>query len=90
MSWVINHSGWNFGRLTAQGLFNVCTPVSAASARPGDLVFFTRTYSTPEPVTHVGIYIGNNQMLHCGDPIGYADLGNSYWQAHFYAFGRLP
>lgn len=90
VSWVINHSGWNFGRLTAQGLFNVCTPVSAASARPGDLVFFTRTYSTPEPVTHVGIYIGNNQMLHCGDPIGYADLGNSYWQAHFYAFGRLP
>lgn len=90
VSWVINHSGWNFGRLTAQGLYNVCTPVSAANAKPGDLVFFTKTYSTAEPVTHVGIYIGSGQMLHCGNPIGYADLNNSYWQAHMYAFGRLP
>lgn len=90
VSWVINHSGWNYGRLTAQGLFNVCTPVSAENARPGDLVFFTKTYSTPEPVTHVGIYVGNNQMLHCGDPIGYSSLTENYWQAHMYAFGRLP
>ncbi len=90
VSWVIDHSGWNYGRLTAQGLYNVCTPVSSANAKPGDLVFFTRTYSTPDPVTHVGIYIGNNRMLHCGDPIGYADLSDRYWQAHLYAFGRLP
>ena len=57
--------------------------------KPGDLVFFTGTYQSSNPVTHIGIYVGDNQMLHCGDPIGYANLGNSYWVKHFYGFGRL-
>ena len=87
VSWVINHSGWNVGRLGAQGLYNICTPTS--SPKPGDLVFFKGTYDTPG-VSHCGIYVGDRKMLHCGDPIGYANLNTSYWQSHFYAYGRLP
>ena len=87
VSWVINHSGWNVGRLGAQGLYNICTPTS--SPKPGDLVFFKGTYDTPG-VSHCGIYVGDGRMLHCGDPIGYANLNTSYWQSHFYAYGRLP
>ena len=87
VSWVINHSGWNVGRLGAQGLYNICTRTS--SPRPGDLVFFKGTYDTPG-VSHCGIYVGDGMMLHCGDPISYANLNSSYWQAHFYAYGRLP
>ena len=87
LSWVINHSGWNVGRQTAQGLYNLCTPVS--SPRPGDLVFFKGTYNT-SGVSHCGIYVGDGRMLHCGDPIGYANLNTSYWQSHLYAYGRLP
>ena len=89
VSWVINHSGWDVGRLGAQGLCNICTPVSSANVKPGDLVFFTGTYDTPG-VSHVGIYVGNNMMIHCGDPISYANLNPSYWQSHFYRYGRLP
>ena len=89
VSWVINHSGWDVGRLGAQGLCNICTPVSSDNAKPGDLVFFTGTYDTPG-VSHVGIYVGNNMMIHCGDPISYANLNSSYWQSHFYRYGRLP
>ena len=87
VSWVINHSGWDVGRLGAQGLYNICTPVS--TPQPGDLVFFTGTYDTPG-VSHVGIYVGDSTMLHCGDPISYANLNTSYWQSHFFAYGRLP
>lgn len=89
VSWVINHSGWNVGRLGAQGLYNICTPVSSANVKPGDLVFFEGTYDT-DGVSHVGIYVGNNVMIHCGDPISYAYLNTNYWQTHFYAYGRLP
>lgn len=89
VSWVINHSGWDVGRLGAQGLCNICMPVSSANVKPGDLVFFTGTYDTPG-VSHVGIYVGNNMMIHCGDPISYANLNSSYWQSHFYRYGRLP
>ena len=89
VSWVINHSGWDVGRLGAQGLCNICTPVSSANVKPGDLVFFTGTYDTPG-VSHVGIYVGNNMMIHCGDPVSYANLNSSYWQSHFYRYGRLP
>ena len=89
VSWVINHSGWDAGKLGAQGLCNICTPVSSANVKPGDLVFFTGTYDTPG-VSHVGIYVGNNMMIHCGDPISYANLNSSYWQSHFYRYGRLP
>ena len=89
VSWVINHSGWDVGRLGAQGLCNICTPVSSANVKPGDLVFFTGTYDTPG-VSHVGIYVGNNMMIHCGDPISYANLNSSYWHSHFYRYGRLP
>ena len=89
VSWVINHSGWDVGRLGAQGLCNICTPVSSANVKPGNLVFFTGTYDTPG-VSHVGIYVGNNMMIHCGDPISYANLNSSYWQSHFYRYGRLP
>ena len=87
--WVVNHSGWSVGRTSAQGLYNLCTPVSRSSARPGDLVFFKGTYKT-NGVSHVGIYVGNNRMLHCGDPISYTNINTQYWQSHFFTFGRLP
>ena len=90
VSWVLTQSGvCNTGRLGAQGLYNISTPVSSANARPGDLIFFVGTYDTPG-VSHVGIYVGGGKMLHCGDPIQYADINTSYWQSHFYAFGRPP
>ncbi|MEF2836207.1 MAG: NlpC/P60 family protein, partial [Oscillospiraceae bacterium] len=81
--WVINHSGWNVGRTSAQGLFNICTTVSSANVKPGDLVFFKGTYDTPG-ISHVGIYVGNSVMIHCGDPISYTNLNSNYWQTHFY------
>lgn len=88
VSYVLTNSGLvNTGRLGAQGLYNVCTPVSKANAKPGDLIFFVGTYDTPG-VSHVGIYVGDNVMLHCGDPIQYTSISSSYWQSHFYAFGR--
>ena len=88
VSYVLTNSGLvNTGRLGAQGLYNVCTPVSRADAKPGDLVFFVGTYDTPG-VSHVGIYVGDGVMLHCGDPIQYSSINTSYWQSHFYAFGR--
>ncbi len=88
--WVINQSGvGSVGRTTAQGLFNMCTPVSSGNAKPGDLVFFSGTYSTTDTVTHVGIYVGNGKMIHCGSPIGYADLSGSYWSSHLYSYGRI-
>lgn len=91
VSWVINHSGvGSVGRQTAQGLYNLCTPVSRNDMRPGDLVFFTGTYSTANPVTHVGIYVGGNRMIHCGNPISYANIDSNYWASHFYSGGRLP
>ena len=86
VSYVYNQCGWDFGRLGAQGLYNISRRTS--SPRPGNLVFFTGTYDTPG-VSHVGIYVGDGWMLHCGDPIGYANLNTSYWQSHFYAYGRL-
>ena len=89
ISWVVNHSGWNVGRQTAQGLYSLCTPVSPEQARPGDLVFFVGTYDTAG-MSHVGLYVGNSVMLHCGNPISYTNLNSSYWQQHFYCYGRLP
>ena len=91
VSYVINNCGvgWNVGRLGASGLLGICTRVSASNVRPGDLVFFEGTYDTTG-ASHVGIYVGNNMMIHCGDPIQYADLSSSYWQQHFLAYGRLP
>ena len=91
VSWVVNHCGvgWNIGRLGAEGLRRTCSYVSPSNARPGDLIFFEGTYDT-SGASHVGIYVGNNKMIHCGDPIQYADLSSSYWQAHFLSFGRLP
>ena len=89
ISWVLNHSGWSVGRQTAQGLYNLCTPVTAEQAKPGDLVFFVGTYDTPG-VSHVGLYVGNSVMLHCGDPISYTNLNSSYWQIHLFCYGRLP
>ena len=88
--WVYTQSGGrNLPRTSAQQIYNQCTLVPKDEVKPGDLVFFTGTYQTNKPVTHIGIYVGDNQMLHCGDPIGYANLGNSYWVKHFYGFGRL-
>ena len=86
VSYVYNQCGWSFGRLGAQGLYNICSRTS--SPRPGDLVFFTGTYDTPG-ISHVGIYVGDGWMLHCGDPISYANLNTSYGQSHFYAYGKL-
>lgn len=87
LSWVLNQCSWDVGRLGAQGLYNYCTPTS--SPQPGDLVFFVGTYDTPG-VSHCGLYVGDGWMLHCGDPISYTNLNSSYWQSHFYAYGRLP
>lgn len=87
--WVLNHSGWSVGRTSAQGLYNLCTPVSRSNARPGDLVFFKGTYKT-NGVSHVGIYVGENRMIHCGNPISYSNINTQYWQSHFFTFGRLP
>ena len=91
VSWVINHcgNGWNYGRLTAEGLRNVCAIIPSSEAKPGDLIFFQGTYDT-SGASHVGIYVGNNMMIHCGNPIQYASIDTSYWRAHFYCFGRLP
>ena len=86
VSYVYNQCGWSFGRLGAQGLYNISTRTS--NPKPGDLVFFTGTYDTPG-ISHVGIYVGDGWMLHCGDPISYANLDTSYWQSHLYAYGKL-
>lgn len=89
--WVINHSGvGNVGRTTAQGIFNYTTPIAPSEAKPGDIIFFTGTYDSGSAVSHVGIYVGNGMMIHCGNPISYASVNTPYWQSHFYSYGRLP
>jgi len=92
VSWVINNTFWNVGRLGASGLYNICTPISTTNALPGDLVFFWRTYNAPNPnaPTHVGIYVGNGMMIHAGNPISYTSINTTYWQNHFFGFARLP
>ncbi len=88
--WSYTHSGvYNLPRTTAQGIYNQCAPIPRSEARPGDLVFFTRTYVTSETITHIGIYVGDNLMLHCGDPIKYASIDSEYWSKFFFGFGRL-
>ena len=88
--YVLTHSGYyDMPRTTAQGIYNQCQHISASEARAGDIIFFTGTYNSGNPVTHVGIYAGNGQMIHCGDPIKYSSINTPYWQSHFYAFGRL-
>ena len=88
--WVFTNSGvHDLPRTTAQGIYDQCTPVSAADAKAGDIIFFTGTYNSSGAVSHVGIYCGNGVMIHCGDPIKYASINTSYWQSHFYSFGRL-
>ena len=91
VSWVINHcgNGWNVGRLTADGLKNICAIIPRSEAKPGDLIFFQGTYNTTG-ASHVAIYVGNGMMIHCGNPIQYASIDTAYWQAHFYCIGRLP
>ena len=90
VSWVINNcgNGWNVGRQTADGLRSCCAYVSPSEAKPGDLIFFQGTYNTPG-ASHVGIYVGDNMMIHCGNPILYANISSAYWQEHFMAFGRI-
>lgn len=89
--WVLNHCGvgWNVGRTTAEGLRSMCGYVSPSNAKPGDLIFFEKTYNT-SGASHIGIYVGNGMMIHCGDPIQYTSINTSYWQQHFLQFGRLP
>ena len=88
--WVFTNSGvHNLPRTTAQGIYDQCTPVPAADAKAGDIIFFTGTYNSAGPVSHVGIYCGNGVMAHAGDPIKYSSINTPYWQSHFYAFGRL-
>ena len=89
--WVVNHcgNGWNVGRITANGLKNTCAVIQRSEAKPGDLIFFQGTYNTTG-ASHVGIYVGDNMMIHCGNPIQYASIDSPYWQNHFYCFGRLP
>ena len=89
--WVINQSGvGSVGRTTAQGIFNYTTPIAPSEAKPGDIIFFTGTYDSGSAVSHVGIYVGNGMMIHCGNPISYASVNTPYWQSHFYSYGRLP
>ena len=90
VSWVINNcgNGWSVGRLTANGLMGVCDIIPRSSAKPGDLIFFQGTYDT-SGASHVGIYVGDGMMIHCGNPISYASIESSYWQSHFYCFGRI-
>lgn len=90
VSWVINNcgNGWNVGRQTAEGLRGCCAYVSPSEAKPGDLIFFQGTYNTTG-ASHVGIYVGDNMMIHCGNPIQYANINSAYWQQHFMAFGRI-
>ena len=89
--WVYTQSGtYSLPRTSAQGIFDQCAVVPREEAKPGDLIFFTGTYASGSPVSHVGIYVGGNQMLHCGSPIGYANIDSAYWSSHFYAIGRLP
>lgn len=89
VSYVFTNSGvYNMGRLTAQGIYDISSPVSPSDAKPGDIIFFKGTYDTPG-VSHVGIYVGNGQMIHCGDPINYTSINTAYWQSHFFAFGRV-
>ena len=90
VSWVINNcgNGWSVGRLTANGLMGVCDIIPKSSAKPGDLIFFQGTYDT-SGASHVGIYVGNGMMIHCGNPISYASIESNYWQQHFYCFGRI-
>ena len=93
VSWVINHSGngWNVGLLGARGLKNICDIIPPDQAKPGDLIFFHHTYDAPDPsdATHVGIYVGDGMMIHCGNPISYASTESNYWQSHFLCFGRI-
>ena len=88
--WVINNcgNGWNVGRTTANGLMSSCDIIPASEAQPGDLIFFQGTYDTAG-ASHVGIYVGGGMMIHCGNPISYASIETSYWQSHFYAYGRI-
>ena len=88
--WVINNSGngWNVGRTTANGLMSSCDIIRASEAQPGDLIFFQGTYDTAG-ASHVGIYVGNGMMIHCGNPISYASIETNYWQSHFYCYGRI-
>jgi cell wall-associated NlpC family hydrolase len=89
--WVINHSGvGSVGRTTATGLFNTCSKIPPSEAQPGDLIFFQGTYDSAGPASHVGIYVGNGMMIHCGNPISYASVNTTYWTNHFLAYGRLP
>ena len=88
--WVYTHSGvHNLPRTTAQGIYNQCTRVSASEAKTGELLIFQGTYNAGETVTHIGIYVGQNRMLHCGSPIQYTSIDTSYWRSHFYSYGRL-
>ena len=86
--WVLNQTGTNVGRTTANGLLGKCDIIRSSDARPGDLIFFKGTYGV-SGASHVGIYVGNNMMIHCGNPISYASISSAYWQEHFYCFGRI-
>ena len=90
VSWVINHcgNGWNVGRQTANGLMGKCDIIPKSEAKPGDLIFFQKTYNT-SGASHVGIYVGNGMMIHCGNPISYASIETSYWRQHYYCMGRI-
>ena len=90
VSWVINHcgNGWNVGRQTANGLMGKCDIIPKSEAKPGDLIFFQKTYNT-SGASHVGIYVGNGMMIHCGNPISYASIETNYWRQHYYCMGRI-
>ncbi|NBH80494.1 NlpC/P60 family protein, partial [Clostridiaceae bacterium] len=89
--WVLNKSGaMSIGRTTATGIYNRCTVINKSDAKPGDLIFFTSTYNSPGPISHIGIYAGNGMMVHSGDPIQFTSTESSYWKKHFYAMARIP
>ena len=88
--YVLTNSGYaDMPRTTAQGIYNRCRSIRASEAQPGDIIFFTGTYNSGSPVSHVGIYCGNGMMIHAGDPIKYSSINTPYWQSHFFRFGRI-
>lgn len=96
--YVYKQVGVTLPRLAVQQYDACSITFDQSMAEPGDLVFFENTYQSANGysrdgklITHVGIYIGNGQMLHCGSSHGvsYGDLSSSYNKAHIVGYGKI-
>jgi len=86
VTYVFNNAGISTARKSAAGFYSTAKKVS--SPQVGDLVFFANTYKAG--ISHVGIYIGNNQMISASDGgVSVADIKSTYWKKHFAGYGRL-